>query len=415
MRRLAFALIALASILLIAMPAAADFALEIYGNANQDDTIDWDDVKFVQGIINGSNNATELADANYDGIIDDKDIAQIELIMQGKEKNLTITQYLKTSKELVITKKPVTVTIPIKSIAALSGTYGPYMLCALGDNDKIVAVLSGAMERGEIKDLIDDKSVVGTSNDDWDMEKILKIKPDIVLGYASFDLSEQRKILEASGIALVQMNFNRPETYKNEVRIIGWLLGKQERAEKLINFEQEHMDFIKERTENLSREEMPRVYAETYRDYRYGGSSSSIGLSVGPCGGIDIFEQVGVSTDIDPEEVISKDPQVIIHMTAENYISDSGYNAINSSQIEKRIADIENRTGWDHIDAVKDGKVYIITSDAASIHPSIFQTYVAKWLHPELFKDLDPVAVHEEWLQKFLGIKYKGVFAYPLL
>lgn len=95
-------------------------------------------------------------------------------------------------------------------------------------------------------------------------------------------------------------------------------------------------------------------------------------------------------------------------------MSDSGYDATNTSEMEKKIADIENRTGWDHIDAVKNGQVYVITSDAASIHPSIFHAYIAKCLHPEEFKDLDPVAVHQEWLQKFLGIEYKGVYAFPL-
>lgn len=394
---------------------AAEFILEIYGNANLDGTIDQKDIEYVQGIIDGTKNSTYLADANYDGTINDLDIAQIEHIIKGDEKNLTITQYLKTSKELNITKTPVTVTMPVKSIAALSGSYGPYMLCALGDADKIVAVLSGAVERGEIRDLIKDKAIVGTSNNDWDMEKILELKPDVVLGYASFDLSEQRKTLEAAGISVVQMNFNRPETYKEEARTLGWLLGKQDRVEELIDFEDEHIGVIDERVKDLKDDQKPRVYAETYRDNRYGGSSSSVGLAVGPCGGIDIFENIGVAKDIDPEEVIRQNPQVVIHMTAGNYMPNSGYDATNSSEMEKKIADIENRTGWDHIDAAKNGRVYIITSDAASIHPSIFQAYIAKWLHPDLFKDMDPVAIHQEWLQKFLGIPYKGVYAFPLL
>lgn len=414
MKKPTIVLLIFASILLNALPATAEFVLEIYGNANMDETIDQDDIEYVQGIINGVNDATDLADANYDGNINDLDIAQIDLIIKGEEKNITVIQNLKTSKEINITKTPATLNMPIKSIAALSGTYGPYMLCALGDSDLIVAILSGAVERGEIRDIMKDKTIVGTSNDDWDMEKILELKPDLVLGYASFDLAEYRKILEPAGISLVQMNFNRPETYKSEVRTLGWILGKRDRAEELISFEDEHLNYITERTKDLKEEQKPKVYAETYRDNRYGGSSSSVGLAIGPCGGIDIFEDLGVSTDIDPEEVISQNPQVIIHMTAGNYMSDSGYDAANTSEMVKKIADIENRTGWDHIDAVKNGRVYVITSDAASIHPSIFHAYIAKCLHPEEFKDLDPVAVHQEWLQKFLGIEYKGVYAFPL-
>jgi iron complex transport system substrate-binding protein len=43
--------------------------------------------------------------------------------------------------------------------------------------------------------------------------------------------------------------------------------------------------------------------------------------------------------------------------------------------------------------------------------------YQAKWLHPELFQDIDPKEVHEEYLQKFQGLDIdldqKGVFVYP--
>jgi iron complex transport system substrate-binding protein len=74
-----------------------------------------------------------------------------------------------------------------------------------------------------------------------------------------------------------------------------------------------------------------------------------------------------------------------------------------------------NRSGMEVIDAVKNGRVYIISTDAASIHPSIFNSYVAKWLYPELFQDLDPVSIHKEWLNEFLGVEFKGVYAYPLL
>jgi iron complex transport system substrate-binding protein len=413
MRALAFALMVLASTLLYAVPAAADFTLDIFGNANMDDTINEDDIVYVQEIINGTNEKTELADANYDGRIDQLDITQIEDIIRGDETNLTIIQYIKPSSASEVTRTPVKVPLPIKSIAALSGTYGPEMLCVLGDADKIVAVTDSAKTRGEIRDMIEDKPVVG-STFEWDMEKILQLKPDVVLAYASYDFSEQRKTLEAAGITLIQMNFHKPETYASEVRSLGWLLGKKERVEDLISFEKEHLDLIEERVNGLKESERLRVYAESYKDLQY-GATSSVSIAIEPCGGINIFERLNGTNDIDPEEVISKNPQAILKMTFNTYIPASGYDAENATQMAAKVKDIENRTGWNNIDAVKSGRVYIISSDASSIHPSIFNSYVAKWLHPELFEDMDPMAIHEEWLKKFLGIEYKGVYAYPLL
>jgi len=400
-------------VLLCSAPVAADFTLDIFGNANMDDTINADDIVFVQGIINGTNKETELSDANYDGKIDQKDVAQIDEIMRGVEKNLTIIQYLKPSTAPEVARTPVKINLPIKSIAALSGTYGPEMLCVLGVKDKIIAVTDSAKTRGEMRDMIKDKPVVG-STFEWDMEKILQLKPDVVLAYASYDFSEQRKTLEDAGITLVQMNFHKPETYEGEVRSLGWLLDRKERVEELIDFENEHLSLIEERVKGLKDSEKPRVYAESYKDLQY-GATGSVSAAIDPCGGINIFADLNGTKDIDSEKVISENPQVILKMTFNTYIPASGYDAKNTTQMEAKIKDIENRTGWSNMDAVKDGRVYIISSDASSIHPSIFNSYVAKWLHPDLFKDVDPVAVHSEWLQKFLGIEFKGVYGYPLL
>jgi len=67
----------LVSFTLAVTPAAAsDYTLGIFGNANMDDTIDEDDIEYVEEIIEGTNGRTELADANYDGEINDGDITR---------------------------------------------------------------------------------------------------------------------------------------------------------------------------------------------------------------------------------------------------------------------------------------------------------------------------------------------------
>lgn len=397
----------------VPLGAAEDqFTLDIFGNANMDDTIDESDIKYVQGIISGENKATELADANYDGKVDENDIVQIELIINGEEKNLTIMQYIQLQTATTFTREPVTVPMPINSIAALGGSYGPEMLCALGAVDKIVAVTEYAKKCGEFKGLIEEKPVAAASGN-WDMEKILSMKPDIVLAYAIYDYSKERKILEKEGIALVQMNFHIPETYSREVRNLGWLLDKRDRGEELIDFEETNNKFITDRFSGLSEEMKPRVYAEG-KDWSY-TSGSSVSRAIEPCGGINIFKDLSGTVDLDPEKVIIHDPQVIIRATSQATIPESGYNAINNSQMAAKVKEITNRSGMKVIDAVKNGRVYIISTDAASIHASIFRCYIAKWLHPELFQDLDPVSIHKEWLKRFLGVEFNGVYAYPLL
>jgi iron complex transport system substrate-binding protein len=38
---------------------------------------------------------------------------------------------------------------------------------------------------------------------------------------------------------------------------------------------------------------------------------------------------------------------------------------------------------------------------------------MAKWMHPELFADIDPEAMNAEYLERFHGMPYRGVYVYP--
>jgi iron complex transport system substrate-binding protein len=77
-----------------------------------------------------------------------------------------------------------------------------------------------------------------------------------------------------------------------------------------------------------------------------------------------------------------------------------------------------NEPGWEHIKAVEDGKVYIETSDI-DCGPQLFIViaYMAKWFYPDIFEDLDPEAIHREYLTRFQRIDYDldehGIFVYP--
>ena len=115
------------------------------------------------------------------------------------------------------------------------------------------------------------------------MEMILELNPDIVLAYACYDFSEYRGTLDAAGIPLVQMDFHVPQKYSKEISNLAWMLNKQERAEELISFEQQYFGPIEEMVKDLEEEQKPRVYAETYHDYKDSGPlGGSAGLAVTP-------------------------------------------------------------------------------------------------------------------------------------
>ncbi|MBC2764288.1 MAG: hypothetical protein HF970_13310, partial [ANME-2 cluster archaeon] len=68
------------SMLLMALPAAAsDYTLGVFGNANEDETINMQDVTYTELIILEYRDQTELADAKHDNRINMQDVTQIEL------------------------------------------------------------------------------------------------------------------------------------------------------------------------------------------------------------------------------------------------------------------------------------------------------------------------------------------------
>jgi iron complex transport system substrate-binding protein len=390
---------------------SSDEILGIFGNANLDDTIDEKDIAYVEGVINATKPRTNLSDANYDGTTDVKDIDQIRMIIDGVEKELTIVQYLGIGN---ITEKPVKVNKPINRIVVVGGNYVAEALCIFGEQDKVVGVVGTARMPGELKTFLSEIPLVGESSFNWDMEKIIELKPDLVLALSYQSYPDYEKQLKVAGIPLIQMDFYQPGKNYKEFRNLGWLLHKKERAEKLVNFEQQHINIIQNRIVDLNEDKKLRVYFESYNDYKTVGPGSGDHDTIIACGGLNIFADASSkSPEIDPEAVIARNPQIIIKTVTGSTLL-SGYDAENTSTIEDARNNIIKRPGWDHIDAVKNGRVYIISTDSKSTHPSIYQSYIAKWFYPKLFLDMDPEVIHKEWMKEFLGIDFKGVYAYPL-
>ena len=389
-----------------------DYVLGVYGNANEDDTIDMRDLTYVKLIFFGKKPETELSDAKYDGKINPLDFIQIKLIIVGKEKEITIVDDF---------ERIVTIDMPLERMVSIAGSFGPEAFCALGAGDRLVGVGAFAKLTKELDTCLENIPGITGYGDTLDMEMILELNPQIVHAYAIptfFPKPKHEEALNAAGIKLFAIDFHRPKTYYKAIRTMGYILHKQERAEELINFEQQHRDLIKERVNDLTDEQKVRVYYSNY-PYYYGptktkGKNTPAHDKIELCGGINIFADVEGSMTVDPEAVIERNPQVIIANTHSGAKPGAlGYGITDTSSVEEVRNTIMNYPGWDQIDAVKSGRVYFICSEAASTHDSVYLSYMAKYFYPELFEDIDPEAIHAEWFQKFLGIEYKGVYAYP--
>ncbi|NYT10286.1 MAG: ABC transporter substrate-binding protein, partial [Methanosarcinales archaeon] len=74
--------------------------------------------------------------------------------------------------------------------------------------------------------------------------------------------------------------------------------------------------------------------------------------------------------------------------------------------------------GFGETNAGKNGRIYVtyfINTLGAGDHIGVL--YFAKWLYPDLFGDLDPEQVHQEYIDRFQNVDYDlkehGAFVYP--
>ncbi len=391
--------------LFVIMPAVgSDYTLGIFGNANMDDTIDEDDIAYVEGIIAGTNEETQLADANYDGVIDEKDLTQIELIILNVEKELTL---IDSEDRFITVKKPV-------ERVVLLASYPAEAIRILKTQDKVVGVSNSIIQDEAYFPEFSKLQDVGIATNP-DYEAILSVHPDFVIQHTI--ASETAEHLPGVTVALLMLY--KPENFIEELVKMGYIFGKKDGANCYVDdFHDKYIDIIKSLTETISDDERPKVYVSGGGDRDiYNGFCAKSGAQqmIDLCGGRNILADIDAgNVKIDPEEIVTKNPDIIIrHLKA----TDAGLKYDDPSIIKALWEDTVNRPELADVNAVKNNRVYIIDSGLNyGLDYPIAMAYWAKWFHPDLFEDLDPMAIHQEYLTDFQGLDFDvsnhGIFVY---
>jgi iron complex transport system substrate-binding protein len=391
-------------LLVLALPAAAsDYTLGVFGNANEDDTINMQDVTYTELIILEYRDRTDLADAKYDGKINMQDVTQIELVILGKEKELTI---------LDDASRSVTVPMPVERFIPLYHRT-PETMIAIGAKDMIVAIDRLFHERASEFGLAEIPEV-SAHGKEINYEMILALDTDlVVLSIPQADRADAiSEKLPTVAVVVVDCTIRDPMI--PDLNTMGMLLGKDEEAGALIDWIEGYEGIVGERTGDLKLEEMPTFF---YGDISERGiSASTPGSTRGPvaegCGGRNIATDLpGKGGTVDAEWLIVQNPDVIF---IKPMSGGTGIGKTEADMEEMLTAILADRPELANINAVKDHRVYIIDYNLlCGPRWIIANCYFAKWLHPELFGDVDPGEMHREYLSEFHGLELEGTWAYP--
>ncbi|NLS07075.1 ABC transporter substrate-binding protein [Rhizobium sp. P32RR-XVIII] len=266
----------------------------------------------------------------------------------------------------------------------------------------------------------------GMKDGTFDIEQAVTLKPDVVImnidAKSATEESGYIEKLAKVGIPLVYVDFREKamEHTDDSMRIIGKLYGKEGRAEDFIKFRNEQLARVTGVIAKATDLKKPVVFME-----RAGGYSDDCCMSFGDenfgemvelAGGTNLAKDIipGTFGTVNPEQIIASNPDQVIVTGAnwELYVPGGKWVGLGAgadkAEATRKLAALMQRPAFTDIKAVKTGNVHAIWHQFYN-NPYQFVAVqqIAKWLHPDLFKDLDPDATFKELHQRFLPVEYR--------
>ncbi len=283
------------------------------------------------------------------------------------------------------------------------------LICALGAQERLV----GRDIRSTFPSTVKRVEAVAESSANANLELMIGLKPDLVVADPMF-YPQHREKLAAAGIPAYVDSTSDPERLLTLIRNFGLMFGQDERAEEIVQFVSRHTALVEQRVSRLELEgrPKPRVFFEWHSPYKTASAETTFHKPIAQAGGINIAAGQPVHTPVMSSEwVIEQNPDVIVKRVSGDATLE---------QMRQMWQEMMARPGWQAISAVQNKRVYIIKSDVfLTFRYPVGLIYYARWFHPDLFADLDPVAVHREVIETFFGAQewqaqeQRESFVYP--
>lgn len=260
----------------------------------------------------------------------------------------------------------------------------------------------------------------------FSVEKVVALKPDVLVLTLSSQKTSQDVVqkLADAGIPTVFIDYHTEsiENHTKSMQLMGKILGKEQRAQELVDFYQGSVNKIYDRLKTINKPK-PKVYVECASEdpATYGNSYGDFmwGALIAQCGGENIAKgKIQTYAPINPEFLFKANPDIII-LTGSYWPKKPqslrlGFLADEASS-QKLLQSFVKRPGWSELSAVKNKQVFAIHHGfSRDIYDSAVIQYLAKKFYPEEFKDIDPVQNLQDFYQKFMPIELSGIWMMDL-
>lgn len=271
----------------------------------------------------------------------------------------------------------------------------------LGALNKVVGISRNVIDNPFYPEVIKDLKkipIVAQSLRDIDIEKILSLKPDLIIGIGPehpFGMSEEIvKKIEKLGIPVVLLNLDSLDENYRSIEILGEIFNRGYRAKELMDFMKRIQREIESKVTKVPENKKVRALLLSQKPTMvlggYWRQQDLINLAGGVNVAMELKEFVG---EVSIEKIAQWNPDVITIVGTAPY---EPKNLLSNPQ-------------WRHIKAVKNGRVYKYPYQLSGLFtPRV--TLLLAWHASKFYPDLQInwTKMADEFFTKFYGVKYYG-------
>lgn len=235
-----------------------------------------------------------------------------------------------------------------------------------------------------------------------DFEKIISVKPDVILAMG-IDIDQVETIQKKTGVPVVVLSYGSSigtleiRHIINSIDLLGRLLNKESRAEKLTAYIEQTITDLKKRTSLVKEKARTYIGAISFKGSHGITSTEAFYLPLSWVNGNNVADEIGKAGHyfIEPEKLISWNPDFIfidaggLGMVADDYKKKPQY--------------------YKSLNAVRRGNVFLVLPYNyyhTNLEIAMADAYfMGKVLYPKYFKDINPEKKADEIFKFFNGVE----------
>ena len=295
------------------------------------------------------------------------------------------------------------VTLP-ENVDKIAATYSPagHITVMLGHGDAIVATSNGLQRDKLLHEIcpeVKNASVVKVSGD-FNIEELVALDVDVV--FIAYDMYLDEKAigkLDEFNLPYVVVDFNAIDAQKQLVGVIADVLNEEEEAQVYYDFYDNVVAEVSAALAALPDEDKIRVYHSINEAVNTVADGTLPADWMKVAGGIDVSLGSDLMQEDDKyyttlEQILMWDPEVIL------------------CNVEGTDEYIRTQPAWENIQAVKDGRVYLMPvgisrwGHTTSTETPLAIVWTAKTLYPDYCEDID--------LEALMRMFYSDLFEYDV-